>query len=159
MARSAALANQIADGVVTALALIDSAGSPNTYLTKPQTCERGLFVSALSAKTKPALLVEVSRFEDVLEGAGVHRAKITIGVTCIVEGGATVQPEKALNDLAADVMYAIAQNETLGGIATRVVDACTYEPQTEAMLKSGLAIATVSFSVEVQFDHTAANQP
>lgn len=171
MPRAAAKANAVADSVVTLLRLINAGPGVNVYgaaadsdkwLTKPAAVERQLMADAVSVRERPHVAVEVASVRDILEGAGQHRKVITIDVHLIADHGG--DSETRLVALAADVEFAIAQDETLGGTVMQFPsedakgEAFEYAVQTEAMFKiAGLAMATVRFTVDVRWDHTTAN--
>ena len=154
MARADAIVNQIADALIVALGRIDSRSSPNDWHTKPHV-KRGFLMADLMGPF-PRILVHLSRWgEDVPINAPSHDGKATFMVHCISEDidGA----EQYLNKLAADVIKAIAIDEELGGTIDGFVDIYPkyYEPQVEAMEKTGRGVTTVVVEATFQWSHDA----
>lgn len=160
MARAPALANVIADGIVTALGAIDNVASPNTYLTQPRTVRRGNVAIVITQPKDPALCVEVAKVSSDPIGSERHTIIVAISVHMKVSGRDTAETD--INALAADVMYVLDQNETFAAIAEQMVQplGIEYEPQTELMEgHSGMGVATLTASYELLYDHTLTTPP
>ena len=173
MPRADARANAVADAVVTRLRTINSgtpaganqygqAADADKWLTKPVSVVRQLMADALTMAARPHIAVEVAQIKDAFRGGGVHVQTVTIDVHLIAGTGG--DSESQLAKLAADVMFAISQDETIGGVAIQFPaegteeNAFEYALQTEIMLKTaGLAMATVRFAVDTRWDHTTTN--
>ena len=154
MAIADAIVNQIADALVVTLNKIDSKGYPDEWHTSPHV-KRGFLMADLMGPF-PRLIVHLSRWGDDLPISGEsHDGKATFMVHCISENieGA----EHALNNLACDVIKAIANDEELGATIDGFVDIYPkyYEPQTEAMEKIGRGVTTVVVEATFQWSHDA----
>ena len=158
MARLAALSNRIADAVMTALQTINAGSDANTWLTTPKTVRRGLLANVVTLPNDPSLCVEVGNWRSVPKaGGGPHRLNITINVHMKVSG--LDLAEQQLNSLAGDVAYALAQAESFAGLPIVQTGEITYEPQTDLMLRNGLAIATLAADFEFEYDHGLTTPP
>ena len=155
MARADCISNKIADGIVNALRGINSNSAPDDWFTKP-TVKRGFLMADLTGPF-PVILVQLSRWGDDVPISGEnHDGKVVFYVHCISEN--IENSEKGLNQLAADVIRAIAHDEALTSAAIEgFIDIYPkyYEPQTEAMEKIGRGITTVVVEATFQWSHDA----
>jgi hypothetical protein len=144
-------ANQVADEIVELLAKINSARDASAWRTSPRTVKRGLLVGDLTLGSRPLLAVQVLDWEDTRPWATGHLGTIHIGVHIIVDGK---DAEVQLNEVARDVVRAIAVNESLGEVVASIYPQ-RYEPQQEAMERAGagLGIATVVFEAVYDWKH------
>jgi hypothetical protein len=155
VARADCIVNRIADGIVTALRRIDSTTTPDDWHTKP-VVKRGFLMADLTGPF-PVALVQLARWGDDVPISGEsHDGKAVFYIHCI--SSRIEDSERGLNQLAADVIRAIAHDEALSNSAIEgFVDIYPkyYEPQTEAMEKIGLGITTVVVEATFQWSHDA----
>jgi len=145
--------NEIADELVVILKNIAHNLSPNEWQTSPKSVRRGaLVVGDLLAYERPRLAVQVLSWRATPIGPERHEGNLRLGVHVLVDGDDAA--EVNLNDCVSDVVKAVVQNETLNGSVTDV-QPTEYVPQSEAMERVGLGIATVILDAIFVWEHTA----
>lgn len=158
MARPPSFANRVADALVTALGAISVTADPNRWLTDPKTVKRGLLVSDWTNAPKPVLAVQVSDWRSEPLMAERHEVTLTLSVHMFSHAADGALAERALNDLAADVVSALLADDTLGGLVQSAYEQ-GYSSQEEAMERTGLAVGTVTITAVGYYDHQLVLTP
>jgi len=150
---AASRVNEIADELVGVLKGIAHNLDPNQWLTTPANVRRGsLVVGDLTAYERPRLAVQVLSWTSTPLSAGRHDCKLRVGVHVLVDGDEAA--EVNLNECVSDVVKAVVENESLNGKVTDI-QPTEYVPQSEAMERVGLGIATVVLDAMFVWEHTA----
>lgn len=144
--------NAIADALVKRLKTIAHNTDPNTWLTTPKAVNRGLLVGDLLSYERPRLAVQVLSWRSTPLGPLTHDCTLRLGVHIISDGAEG--SEVVLNDVARDVIKAVVSDESLKGVVTDIQPS-EYVPQSEAMERTGLGIATVVFDAIFVWQHDA----
>lgn len=150
-----AMANQIADALVARLRTINAAQDASRWLTSPKQVKRGFVVADMQWPT-PAILVQVARWDDQMTYAGrEHTCRLTLFAHLLVNPDNPERSESELNSMAADVVRAISDDHSLDGTVNVVTAALGYEPNTDAMERSGLGVATMTLEATFLWSHGA----
>lgn len=150
-----AMANKVADALVAQLRTINASQDAARWLTTPKQVKRGFVVADLQWPT-PAILVQVARWDDSLAYAGrEHSCRLTLFAHLLVNPDNPERAESELNSMAADVVRAISDDHSLGGIVNVGAAAIGYEPNADAMERSGLGVATMTLEATFLWSHGA----
>lgn len=146
--RPAAMANQVADALLTALEVVKTPA--DAYLSVPLTVIRGQRPDWATCP-QPALFLRLVGFTGNEPGtAGIHRVTAQYEVLCITAGPPDSEAsERVLIEMATDVVVALYQDFQLGGLLSsgwmHLIDG--YQPQLElGATAAHLAVASVVLS-------------
>lgn len=151
-ARVNSLVNRVAAAIVRRLKVIDSDLDATRWLTKPKV-KRGFIAADLQGERPALLLVTAGKQPDRRAVDSVtHESVIDFSIVCLAAD--PDDPDEALWNLIADVEEALAEAETLEGLALKF-DVGDISAAREAAEQSGRANATIDLKVLARWQHGA----
>ena len=154
MARAPALANQMADRLVTLFQTIDNVADANKWLSKPLDVHREFRTRDLTIGVTPLIAIECHGWKSSGRGASQHEKLADFEIHCVTRGP-TKAEETAIN-VASDVETAIMQDEHLAGLLTEEILEIVVVFNVELSQAVGLCVFTVTFQPKADFDHSTA---
>lgn len=142
--------NELAEAVVDKLKGI-SQRKDARYLTSPRDVKRLHMLGDFSGQ-KPMLAVSAVSCTITPAGAQRFDAVLTLGVHCITDN--TADAEGELMRLVSDVLLALAADVTVGSRAQHMFPT-GFEPNVDLINRTGLAVTTVNYECQYQYDSTA----
>lgn len=142
----------VLDAVITTLEMIDAENEPDVWKLTPKSVRRGLIVGDQLSLERPRFSVQMLSWRPTPYGPTSSDATMRFGVHMIVDGDDYA--EVNLGKSFSDVVKVMKLDNTLGNNVTDV-QPVEYVPQSEAMERTGLGIATVVFDAMFTWLHAA----